>query len=123
MTSVGHSTIHDIPLDAWANIMLFISDQSLTNTFDVLYESGAINVRDSERLNTFWILLSLVQFYKKEENLKHITEIFESPFEHANHTLTFDTLCDMGFDKERAQALIRQGDGTIESVFDVLGWS
>ena len=69
MTSVEHSTIHDIPLDAWANIMLFISEQNLTNTFDVLYESGAINVTESERLNTFWILLSLVQFYKKEEKL------------------------------------------------------
>ena len=123
MTNIGHSTIHVIPLDAWANIMLFINEQNLTNTFDVLYESGAINVTNAERLNTFWILLSLVQFYKREENMKHMSQIFESPFEHANHTLTFNTLCEMGFDKEHAGTLIRQGDGTIESVFDVLGWS
>ena len=112
------TSICDIPLDAWANIMLFVDERNLTITFDILYSSGVFGVEESERLNTFWILVSLAKLHHQAMNSR--TSFIETNNEHAQ---TFAKLCEMGLHKEKAASIIRQTDGTLHHAFQILGWS
>ena len=112
------TTIRNIPLDAWANIMLFVNEQNLTCTFDTLYSSGAFYVTESERLNTFWTLVSLAKLQIQEQN-------FQEPLlsiQGNEHLQTFKKLCEMGVHKDTAADVIRKGDGSLHSAFQELGW-
>jgi hypothetical protein len=108
--------IHVIPLDAWANIMVFIDDQDLTNTFHVLCDSGVLNVDERERLNAFWILMSLARIRMKEQETPSLVP------DGREYAKSFAILREMGMHKETAEHILRQGDGTLKSAFEILGW-
>lgn len=107
-----------IPLDAWATIMLFVDEQNLISTFDTIYSSGAINISEGERLNTFWTLMSLAKLKMNEKNVQKPSFSLDSSY----HVETFRKLREMGVHSEKAYSVIRQTDGTLDGAFELLGW-
>lgn len=110
-------SIADIPLDAWATVMIHINQNDLVNTFNVLMESGVLNIDERHRLDTFYILMALVRIKLTEQ----VTE--EIKFPDADfHRLTFHKLIEMGINKETAASLVRKTNGDLIAALTILNW-
>ena len=60
-------TLCDIPIDAWVVILRHVNKKKLINTYNKLFISRAINVPLTEKLNTFWMVVSQSRLMDVEE--------------------------------------------------------
>ena len=109
------STIHDIPLDAWSTIMMYIDPQDLVSTYEILYNSDVLNICEKDKLSTFWVLMSLARLNTKIEKFEDLPngKIYADTFEH---------LRNMGVSISLAREVVEQAEGNLQSAFQLLGW-
>jgi hypothetical protein len=108
-------TIQDLPLDAWVVVLLNIDRNNLLHVFNHLIQSRAINIALSQKLNTFWIVMSQARLYTYIEPI-------DDNFPHVNdYKTSHRVLCDMGFTNDVAYEAVRYSNGNIEGALSFLG--
>jgi hypothetical protein len=109
-------TIHDIPLDTWTRIMLFVNPNTLVETFDILYEANVFNIPDTERLNTFWIIIA------QARHINISKDVFDVFPDAKSAKWAYSTLKDLGLNEAYAIELVRQTNANLQAAFTILGW-
>lgn len=116
--NVSQISIHNIPLDAWATIMIYIDSENIVNTFEVLFESNALRVPKEYRLDAFWVLVALVrlELQKLESPI--------NPYPNGKEYLkSYDQLKLMGVPADIAREAIEESEGNLFYAFEYLGWA
>ena len=114
------TTIQDLPLDAWAIVMLNVKDNDMLNSFNKLINCQAINIPISERLNTFWIITSHARLYNNEKESEEMFIDHEDPEMFKN---IYHKLYEMGFNETVAMNAVRRSEGSLHLALAHLGIS
>ena len=110
-------SIHHIPLDAWATIMIHVDPQNIVDTFEILFESNVFHVSEKHRLDVFWILVALARL-----ELQKI-DVPMNPYpDGREHLSSFVKLQAMGVSNEVAREVIEESEGNLFYAFELLGW-
>lgn len=114
------TTIHDIPLDAWATIMLYVDSQNLVQTFQLLEESNALNIDKRYSLDVFWILVNLARLQSRHDVVKDLPQ---PDIDSNRFMFSFTTLKEMGLDSETARYYVEHSHGNLQHALFLLGWT
>ena len=109
--------ITDLPLDAWVIVLMYVDNNNLLESFNVLVNSRAINIPLKYRLNTFWTVMSQARYLSQKKIEKEISfpnsDIYKS---------SFGKLIDMGVPIDKASDAVGRAYGNIEEAMKKLGW-
>lgn len=107
------SPIQNLPLDIWVIVLLNIDEKRLLETFNKLVNCQAINIPLTQRLDTFWIVVSQARLYNVGDGGNEFPDSLTI-------RQSFEKLCDMGFDGEIASEALRYSIGNLEHALDYL---
>ena len=112
------TSIQDLPLDAWVVVMLNVHENDMLNSFNKLINCQAIHIPVSERLNTFWIVMSQARMYNAANKSANL---FLNTCDADAFRSIYDKLHEMGFDSDVTINAVRHSNGKLEAALDYLG--